>query len=177
MRRVDLTGQRFGEWQVLGSAGSTPRGRALWLCQCRCGVVREVRGDNLRGGGSKYCGHDRKGSLRHGHDTTGAHVPTYMTWKDMKQRILNPRHKAYADYGGRGIDMDPRWDEFEIFLADMGERPPDPLGWTSRKSYYSIERIDNDKGYWPWNCKWATPTEQVANRRASREALDTEEGT
>lgn len=73
----------------------------------------------------------------------------------MVQRTTNPKASRWPDYGGRGIDLDPRWRDFATFLADMGERP-DGL---------SIERIDNDRGYWPDNCRWATAKEQQANTR------------
>jgi hypothetical protein len=81
-------------------------------------------------------------------------TPTYQSWDHMKQRCLNPNNDSYASYGGRGITVCERWLTFENFLADMGERP-------KRKS---IERVDNDKGYYPENCVWATRQRQQLNR-------------
>jgi hypothetical protein len=73
----------------------------------------------------------------------------------MRDRVSNPANKQFADYGGRGIDMDPRYKSFENFLADMGEKPE---GLT-------LDRIDNDKGYWPDNLRWADRITQNRNRR------------
>ena len=75
---------------------------------------------------------------------------------EMTQRVANPSNHAYHDYGGRGIDIDPRWlASFEAFFADMGERPPG----------HSIERKDNNLGYWPNNCIWLLRRLQSQNRR------------
>jgi hypothetical protein len=82
----------------------------------------------------------------------------YYAWGDMKARCLNDRHKAYPRYGGRGISVCDRWLSFENFLEDMGPCPP---GLT-------LERGDNDKGYEPSNCRWATRTDQSRNRRLMR---------
>lgn len=83
-------------------------------------------------------------------------TPTYKSWALAKSRCSNPKIRSFKDYGGRGIKMCQRWsDSFEDFLADMGERP---IGST-------IERIDNDLGYEPGNCKWVPATEQSKNRR------------
>lgn len=79
----------------------------------------------------------------------------YEAWRSMRQRCLNPRNHAYYRYGGRGITIDPRWDDYLVFLADMGRRP---RGAT-------LERVDNGKGYCPQNCVWATRKRQQRNRR------------
>lgn len=78
----------------------------------------------------------------------------------MKQRCYNPKQGKYRLYGGRGITVCDRWRySFESFLADMGERP---AGKT-------LDRIDNDGNYEPGNCRWATPAEQIANRRPQKQ--------
>lgn len=81
--------------------------------------------------------------------------PTYKVWQCIKQRCLNPNNQAFADYGGRGITVDPRWSaDFREFVADMGERPPG----------MEIDRIDNDQGYCKQNCRWVTATQNQNNR-------------
>lgn len=83
---------------------------------------------------------------------------TYTAWKNMKQRCLNQNNPAFKNYGGRGISFAPDWNDFTVFLKDMGYRP---AGLT-------LERIDNERGYYKENCKWATLEEQSQNRRAPK---------
>ena len=84
----------------------------------------------------------------------------------MIDRCHNPRHHAYKHYGARGIFVCDRWRyDFLAFLNDVGPRPEGRIG---RRAMYSIERIDNDGGYFPDNVKWATCKEQMANRRNSK---------
>ena len=82
----------------------------------------------------------------------------YQAWASMRDRCGNPRHRCFRDYGGRGIKVCSRWNEFENFVADMGQ--PDPG--------LSLDRIDNDRGYEPQNCRWATTTTQARNKRGLR---------
>lgn len=91
--------------------------------------------------------------MKHGMERT----KPYEAWHAMKQRCDNPNHKFYAQYGGRGIKYDPRWSDFMEFFADMGF--PDP-GMT-------LDRIDNDKGYTPDNCRWVSQKVQCNNRRSN----------
>lgn len=89
------------------------------------------------------------------HGYTGTR--THAIWCGMKARCKNPNVKCFKNYGGRGISYCPEWENFEVFLKDMGEAP----------AGLSLDRIDVNKGYSPDNCKWSTNSEQARNRRVS----------
>jgi hypothetical protein len=85
----------------------------------------------------------------------------------MKDRCLNSAHRSYPGYGGRGIGVDPRWlESFAAFIADVGPRP---------SPRHSLDRVDNDRGYWPDNVRWATRSEQASNRRRAIYKLSPEQ--
>lgn len=161
MQRRDLVGQTIGRWSVMEWAGASP---SRWVCRCTCGAERIVLAGNLTSGKSLSCGCYRNElskfrSVRHGQARLNQASRIYRIWTGILTRVSGTSKPHHRNYKNRGIDMDPRWRSFETFLADMGDRP-------SRA--HSIDRVDNSRGYWPDNCRWATNVEQARNRRSNR---------
>lgn len=158
MRVIDLSGKTFGRLAVISRNGSDDRGQALWLCSCSCGSRKTIRGAEIRRGKAVSCGCLRMERLKSGsptHGMTGS--PTWSTWRDMRKRCSNPKAQNFKHYGGRGIKVCERWQDFSAFLEDMGQRPDGT----------SIERIDVNGGYEPGNCIWLPSKEQPNNTRRS----------
>ena len=160
----DLSGRRFGKLVVLNWHSKRPhkRGHAqLWLVKCDCGTQKVIESGSLTCGRSRSCGcgiYARPSQLRHGHTRGGVISAEHNAWSSMLKRCEVKGNKAFRYYGGRGITVCDRWHTFENFLADMGHRP---------SPKHSLDRIDNDAGYSPENCRWATQDVQIANRRIS----------
>lgn len=159
-RCIPETGRRFGSLVVLSESDVRTKAQTWhWKTHCDCGREHWVAASNLFSGHTTSCGCQKRaliGAANRVHGLT--RTATHRSWLSMRQRCLNPNCKAYDRYGGRGISICDRWkDSFENFIADMGLRP---LG-------SSLERRDNAKGYDPDNCRWATPVEQVRNRRST----------
>lgn len=158
MSTEDLTGRRFTCLVALRRDVSATI--STWICVCDCGTEKPVREDYLKRGNPKSCGCLIGKTAKAFHTTHGkSYSSEYASWRKMLGRCLYSYHPSYHRYGGRGIKVCKRWlTSFENFYADMGDKPV---------SDYTIERIDNDKGYFPKNCKWIPRSEQVHNRSIS----------
>ena len=161
---ADLTGQRFTRLIAMGATSRRVSGSVVWSCICDCGREKEVTSLCLKTNKVKSCGCLNLESQLRTHTKHGkCYTPTFAAWSDMKRRCYNLKSENFKNYGGRGITVCDRWRfSFENFLTDMGERPEMMKGL---RSYFSIDRIDNDGNYEPSNCQWGTREQQDMNKR------------
>ena len=151
----DLVGLQFTRLTVIDFDGV--RGKhSFWKCECECGSVLVVSSCNLVRGNTKSCGclqieRTKKALTTHGRSD----ATIYNMWRTMVNRCYNKTQDSYSNYGGRGMAVCKRWLKFENFLDDMGDRP---------FLNAQIDRIDNNKGYQPDNCRWVTPKENARNK-------------
>lgn len=156
MQPIDHTGKRFGHLSVVAFAYSIKTGkgaRRMWKCRCDCGIITFISAANLTSGNSTACGCTR---LEKSQTHKMSKTIEYRVWIDMHARCGNPKHKRFADWGGRGIKVSDRWNSFENFFADMGRRP---------SAKHSIDRRLNNGNYELENCRWATRSQQQQNKR------------
>ncbi len=167
-RKPNLIKEVFGRLTVKRFVGSDTNHNSIWECSCSCGNTKEVLGLNLKNGGVTSCGcwlreHmslvQTKHGHKHGHAKRVGASPTYRSWHNMKGRCGYPCVPTYPRYGGLGVTVYERWQSFDNFLADMGERPEGT----------SLGRILDLGNYEPGNCFWMTKAEQtLANQNRRR---------
>lgn len=160
----DLTGKRVGRWEILYWSHATRKSENsffhYWVCQCDCGTKRAVEMYSLVAGRTLSCRcYMREHNTTHGLSRGLKKHPLYGTWKSMWARCTNPKNTKYSRYGGRGIEVDPAWRNFETFLTDM---------LPSWKKGTTLDREDNDGPYSKTNCRWATKLTQMNNTSRSR---------
>ncbi len=153
----DLSGCLFGRWAVLGLSHKVGT-KNLWLCRCECGNQGKIYQGHLKRGASKSCGCLRKELARERsfiHGRTGSRL--WVSYSHMKQRCTNKKVVGYKHYGMRGIKVCSEWQNFAPFME-----------WALNNGYtddLTIDRIDNEKGYYPDNCRWVNHSVQNSNKR------------
>lgn len=163
-KAIDLTNKRYGMLVAKRQVyRENDKHHAFWECKCDCGNLVIVRKDSLESGHAKSCGcMERK--KKHGY----SHTKLYSILQNMKDRCYNPNNHAYSSYGGRGITVCDEW---------IGEHGAENfIKWSYENGYVdgrkrteqSIDRIDNDKGYSPENCRWTDKDIQNYNKRCTR---------
>lgn len=157
MKPLDLVGHIFGKLTIINRADNNKYGHSFFYCLCECGKTKRIASRSLVSGKTISCGCHGRNVVKTASKTHGqSKTKIYLVWKEMRARCNRRSHRRYNDYGGRGITVCKRWDSsFEDFAKDMGKRPKG----------HTIERINNDSGYTPSNCKWATYAEQNKNKR------------
>lgn len=159
----DMTSMRIGMLVIINRApdkliGIKKDKCVMWNCLCDCGKIKSISGTHLRAGITKSCGCLKK-SLASERKRKRTGMKEYGIWRSMINRCDDENNDRYRRYGARGIKVCDRWMDYNNFIADMGVRPT---------SKHSIDRVDNDCGYNPNNCRWATMKEQCNNKSNNR---------
>ena len=163
-RAADITGLRVGYLTALEYHSSNGR-RSLWRVRCDCGAELTLSASELKKQSSRgviaSCGCKRRETQSQRKLTHGmSKHPAFAVWSSMLARCTRASHPAWKNYGGRGITVCSRWvDSFASFWGDMGP---------SYQPGLTLDRKDNERGYSPDNCRWATYKEQAANTRSAR---------
>lgn len=156
MKFKDLKGMTFGRLTVLYR--DTASKRTKWICECKCGKIKSIQATHLLSGATQSCGCYQKEKAREANLVHGyAKTPLHNRWKAMKQRCENMNNSRYKDYGARKIDICSDWHDFNKFKK-----------WALENGYQEgleLDRINNDKGYYPNNCRWCETKTNNRNRR------------
>lgn len=156
---------RYGRLTVIALSRDASN-RSIATCSCECGAMTTKRLTALVNGYTKSCGclkretasANGKANVVHGHSSPSSRSPEYRSWESARARCRNQANPDFDNYGGRGIAFSEAWDDFEVFLRDMGPRPRG----------HTLDRIDVNGNYEPGNCRWATDAVQGRNKRRNR---------
>lgn len=157
--------ERYGYLVVVAKSNKRDRGNApLYECTCDCGKTTYTTTYRLRSQKTRSCGclgatNRAAANTKHGHASRGKWSTTYKAWMTMKRRCRSNVPKVRKAYKDKGIDICDRWSDYNSFLKDVGEAPTPK---------HTLDRIDNSKGYFPGNVRWATRIEQARNTTRNR---------
>jgi hypothetical protein len=160
-KEPNLPGDLYGRLTLVEEAEG--QGRSRWVVRCDCGEARQVQMSNLRNGHTTSCGCGQRevmaatGRANTTHGLEKHHL--YDTHSGMMRRCYSQKSPKFAAYGARGITVCERWHSVENFISDLSP---------SHRPGLSLERVDNDLGYSPENCVWATAVQQQRNKRNNR---------
>jgi hypothetical protein len=158
---LDLTGKTFNYLTGIQRLGVVGNGNSLWQFKCKCGNIVSLPGYTVKNGKTKSCGcykieATKKANTKHGMSFTRIHG----CWINMKRRCYNKKNRSYPNYGARGITVCKDWFVFTNFYK-----------WAMKNGYQSnltLDRIDNDKGYYPKNCRWTNLLIQANNKQKTK---------
>jgi len=164
-KRIDITpGTKFNKLTYLHDVPSKVPTTRLAYFRCECGNEKIMTLGNVRSGRSATCGCEQfKDQTIHGQAKASKATTLYHRWENMRYRCNNSNTKYYHQYGGRGITICSEWNDFAVFAE-----------WATNNGFkesLTLDRIDNNKGYSPDNCRWVDMTVQMANRRKSPNTL------
>lgn len=175
MAKLNLIGQRYGKLIVIKEVERhyQQSGKPVrrWLCKCDCGNEKVIYQSSLRSGNTKSCGcgceeNRKKIMMKLGHHINNNYLYPKLTntIMAMRCRCNNPNSNEYYRYGGRGIKICDEWMDKKAGISNF-------INWALNNGYkdgLTIDRIDNDKGYFPENCKWSDRFEQMSNTSKSK---------
>jgi len=159
MKAIDITGQKYGRLTAVKRV-SVPNNN-IWLFKCDCGNEITISRFDAASGNTQSCGCLKRDLLKINKSTHKmSKSKEYRCWAAMKGRCLSESNAAYPEYGGGGISLCDEFLSFENFIAHIGPIP-------DKSKRYSIDRIDNTRGYELGNVRWAIPAQQTRNTGAS----------
>lgn len=158
----DISGQKFGRLTTLHRLHNYHKKGTYWLCVCECGNLTEIYLGSLQRGTTTSCGcYHKEIVTKLATKYKNHNVRMYRIWNNLRDKCYNENNKAYKYYGKRGIKICDKWlNSFDIFYD-----------WAMANGYddnLTIDRIDNNKGYSPNNCRWTTMKQQNRNKRSNR---------